>query len=98
MSDIETEFKKLEAVYTGICEYLAAEMGYREFSSLDMKRQAQIGNEAQDRIDNWDESQHVVIALNPPIPDTDLGILLRKHNEIAETILDIQDEENPYIP
>ena len=81
---------ELEAVHTEICEHLATQLGYGEFSTLEPKLKAQIEDEAENYIDNWEEGPEMEV--NPPNPDTKLQDLLRKRHEIAETILDLQDD------
>ena len=84
-------YQQLEATDREICEHLAERLGYGEFASLDTKLQAKLNDEAENYIDNWEEGPEM--EMNPPNPDTNLQNLLRKRHDIAEKILDIQDDE-----
>jgi hypothetical protein len=84
-----------EVLFSEVALIIASQLGYApknvdDLAKLSEAEKASIEAETEDAVDRWDED--VESEDNPPpklsIP---LQVLLRKHHELGQKILDIQD-------
>src|SRR5258708_13621468 len=84
-----------EVLFSEIALIIASQLGYAannvdDLAKLSEEERASIEAETEDAIDRWDED--VESEDSPPLQiSIPLQIVLRKHHELGQQILDIQD-------
>ncbi len=87
---IEQACLEKSSVFEEIAALIAFQLGYGPLSELSPERRREIGQEAQDAVESWDEAKKEATS-GLPVKGR-LQQLLEEHHEISERILDLQDE------